>query len=93
MAAAQARGHRVKEGVLAVSEATGTFHLTHPRLDGPAERTVVQPWLTELTHATLNAYAEVPPALAVIEPLPAPATVPAVPAARRVAARRIALAA
>ncbi|MEU6753456.1 hypothetical protein ABZ914_45140 [Spirillospora sp. NPDC046719] len=84
-----------------MSEATGTFHLTHPRLDGPAERTVVQPWLTELTHATLNAYAEVPPALAVIEPLPAPvptpvpapAPVPAVPAARRVAGRRIALAA
>ncbi|WP_344279296.1 hypothetical protein [Actinomadura napierensis] len=78
-----------------MSEATGTFHLTHPRLHGPAERTVVQPWLTELTHATLNAYAEVPPALTVIEPLPAPAPapVPAVPAARRVAGRRIALAA
>ncbi|KAB2386278.1 hypothetical protein [Actinomadura montaniterrae] len=81
-----------------MSEATGTFHLTHPRLDGPAERTIVQPWLTELTHATLNAYAEVPPALAVLEPLPAPvpvpaAPVPAVPAARRVAGRRIALAA
>lgn len=97
MAVAQARGRRVKEGVLAVSEATGTFHLTHPRLDGPAERTIVQPWLTELTHATLNAYAEVPSALAVIEPLPAPVSapvpVPAVPAARRVAGRRIALAA
>ncbi|MBO2463289.1 hypothetical protein [Actinomadura violacea] len=78
-----------------MSEATGTFHLTHPRLGGPAERTVVQPWLTELTHATLNAYAEVPPAPAVLAPLPAPppAAVPAVPAARRVTGRRIALAA
>ncbi|MEU4824645.1 MULTISPECIES: hypothetical protein [Actinomadura] len=53
-----------------MSAATGTFHLTHPRLDGPAERTVVQPWLTELSHATLNAYAETAPPLAAVEALP-----------------------
>lgn len=51
------------------------FHLTHPRLDGPAERILVQPWLTELSHAALNTYAETPapaavPALAVVETLP-----------------------
>jgi hypothetical protein len=70
VALAQARPHRAKEGALAVSAATGTFHLTHPRLDGPAERTVVQPWLTELSHATLNAYAETAPPLAAVEALP-----------------------
>ncbi len=47
-----------------------TFHISRPRLDGPAERTVVQPWLTELTHATMNAYAEPPRALAAVETLP-----------------------
>ncbi|MEV5830237.1 hypothetical protein AB0L25_32190 [Spirillospora sp. NPDC052242] len=47
-----------------------TFHISRPRLDGPAERTVVQPWLTELTHATMNAYAEPPRALAPVETLP-----------------------
>jgi hypothetical protein len=51
------------------------FHLTHPRLDGPAERVLVQPWLTELSHAALNTYAETsaPAAvstLAVVEALP-----------------------
>ncbi|QFG21215.1 hypothetical protein [Actinomadura sp. WMMB 499] len=46
------------------------FHISHPRLDGPAERTAVQPWLTELTHATMNAYAEPPRALAAVETLP-----------------------
>ncbi|CND78695.1 Uncharacterised protein [Mycobacterium tuberculosis] len=59
-----------KEGVLGMSAATGTFHLSHPRLDGPAERTVVEPWLTELSHASLNAYAEPAPALAAVEALP-----------------------
>ncbi|QKW38157.1 hypothetical protein HUT06_32570 [Actinomadura sp. NAK00032] len=53
-----------------MSAATGTFHLSHPRLDGPAERTVVEPWLTELSHATLNAYADTAPPLAVVEALP-----------------------
>ncbi|MFD0905010.1 hypothetical protein [Actinomadura sediminis] len=47
-----------------------TSHISRPRLDGPAERTVVQPWLTELTHATMNAYAERPRALAAVETLP-----------------------
>jgi hypothetical protein len=56
--------------VLAVSAATGTFHLSHPRLDGPAERTVVEPWLTELPHATLNAYTDPEPSLAAVEALP-----------------------
>ncbi|MEW2354535.1 hypothetical protein [Spirillospora sp. NPDC029432] len=50
-----------------------TFHLTHPRLDGPAERTVIEPWLTQLSHVTVNAYAEPAAAvLAMVEPLPAP---------------------
>ncbi|MES9601593.1 hypothetical protein AB0C69_35520 [Actinomadura sp. NPDC048032] len=53
-----------------MSAATGTFHLTQPRLDGPAERTVVEPWLTELSHATLNGYAETAPPLAAVEALP-----------------------
>ncbi|MGI5207747.1 hypothetical protein ACQEU6_40010 [Spirillospora sp. CA-108201] len=53
-----------------MSAATGTFHLTHPRLDGPAERTVVEPWLTDLSHAALNAYAETAPPLAAVEALP-----------------------
>ncbi|HEY8481462.1 MAG TPA: hypothetical protein VIL71_16690 [Spirillospora sp.] len=52
-----------------MSEATDTFHLSHPRLDGPAERTVVEPWLTDL-HATLNAYDEASPAPATVEALP-----------------------
>ncbi|MGP4024220.1 hypothetical protein [Actinomadura sp. 3N407] len=71
-----------------MSAATGTFHLSHLRLDGPAERTVVEPWLTELPHATLNAYAETSPALAPVEALPmrqAPSTRP-VPARIAVAA-------
>ncbi|MFD0687752.1 hypothetical protein [Actinomadura fibrosa] len=59
-----------------MSEATGTFHLSHPWLDGPAERTVVQPWLTELSHAALNAYAETEPALAVVEALPVQTPIP-----------------
>ncbi|MBB6396860.1 hypothetical protein [Actinomadura coerulea] len=53
-----------------MSAATGTFHLTQPRLDGPAERTVVEPWLTELTHAALNGYAETAAPLAAVEALP-----------------------
>ena len=64
--------------MLAVSAATGTFHLSHPRLDGPAERTVVEPWLTELSHATLNAYTDPAPSQAPrqgrpLRPQPAPA--------------------
>ncbi|MFI0370536.1 hypothetical protein ACH35V_21940 [Actinomadura sp. 1N219] len=65
--------------------ATGTFHLSHPRLDGPAERTVVQPWLTDLSHASLNAYAETPPALAPVEALPMRAAPALRPAPARVA--------
>ncbi|WP_067461084.1 hypothetical protein [Actinomadura macra] len=70
-----------------MSEATGTFHLSRPRLDGPAERTVVQPWLTELSHAALNAYVEIPPALALVEALPieTPMPVPVHATERRVA--------
>ncbi|WP_067477777.1 hypothetical protein [Actinomadura hibisca] len=41
-----------------------TFHLTHPNLHGPAERTLVQPWIGELTGLALNAYTD--------EPHPAP---------------------
>ncbi|MUN38762.1 hypothetical protein [Actinomadura litoris] len=75
-----------------MSETTGTFHLSHPRLGGPAERTVVQPWLTELTHVTLNAYAETAPALAVVEALPVHTPVPT-PVRAPMPERRIALAA
>jgi hypothetical protein len=66
----------VPKGVVAVrSDATGTFHLTHPRLRGPAERTVIEPWLTELSHLTINGYAETAevatmPVLAAVETLP-----------------------
>jgi hypothetical protein len=91
----------MKKGVVAVNAATGTtFHLSRPRIDGPAERTVIEPWLTELPHLNLNAYAEsafatapAAPALAVVEPLPAAAALPAVetlPAARPKAGRRAA---
>ncbi|QXJ21064.1 hypothetical protein AGRA3207_001879 [Actinomadura graeca] len=75
-----------------MSEATGTFHLSRTRLDGPAERTVVQPWLTELSHAALNAYAETAPApaLALVEALPVQSPMP-VPV--HVSGRRVALAA
>lgn len=55
-----------------MSAVTDTFHLSRPRLDGPAERTVVEPWLTELSHASLNAYAEPTPPLAPVEALPVP---------------------
>jgi hypothetical protein len=68
--------HRVQKGVVAVSAATGTFHISHPRLYGPAERTVIEPWLTQLSHLTMNAYAEPAAAeaavLTVVESLPAP---------------------
>ncbi|MCP9949700.1 MULTISPECIES: hypothetical protein [Actinomadura] len=70
-------------------KATGTFHLSRPRLDGPAERTVVEPWLTQLSHATLNAYAETTGPLAEVEALP----VRPVPAVRSLPARRVAAAA
>lgn len=79
-----------------MTDPTGTFHLSRPRLDGPAERTVVEPWITRLPHVTLNAYAETSPVLAVIEALPVqvPAAVPAhVPAVQGVPGRRVALAA
>jgi hypothetical protein len=66
-----------------------TFHLSHPRLDGPAERTIVEPWLTGLSHATLNAYAETAAPLAEVEALP----VRPVPSVRLTPSRRIAAAA
>lgn len=66
----------------------GTFHLSRPRLDGPAERTVVEPWLTELAHATLNAYAETPPAPAPVEALPPLPPLPPRPARPAPPARR-----
>jgi len=73
-----------------------TFHLSGPWLAGPAERTVVQPWLTySSAHLALNAYSEIhahdtrvaPLArkLAAVEPVPAPR--------QPVAPRRVALAA
>lgn len=68
------------KGVVAVrSAATHTSHLTHPRLHGPAERTVIEPWLTRLSHLTINAYAETAevaatPVLAAVETLPASRT-------------------
>ena len=73
------------KGVVAVSAATGTFHISHPRLHGPAERTLIQPWLTDLSHPTMNAYTEIAPCrtgaeaavLTVVEPLPAAACTPA----------------
>ncbi|TDC86606.1 hypothetical protein [Actinomadura sp. 7K507] len=68
-----------------MSAATGTFHLSHPRLDGPAERTVVEPWLTELPHAMLNAYAETAPVLAAVEALPMRPTPSTRPVPARVA--------
>ncbi|GAA2599429.1 hypothetical protein SMC26_20075 [Actinomadura fulvescens] len=74
-----------------------TFHhLSRPRLDGPAERTLVEPWLTQTTTSlTLNAYADAGftgvaepeitvAALAAVEPLPAQ---------RPAAPRRVAMAA
>ncbi|WP_158581611.1 hypothetical protein [Actinomadura spongiicola] len=73
-----------------MSAVTGTFHLSHPRLDGPAERTVVEPWLTELSHAVLNAYTdgtvEITPELAPVEALPVRPALSAL-SARPVAAR------
>jgi len=44
---------------VAVSETIRTFHLTRPWLYGPAERILIEPWLTSLTGLVLNAYAEV----------------------------------
>jgi hypothetical protein len=41
-----------------VSEMIGTFHLIRPWLYGPAERTLIEPWLTSVRQV-LNAYAEV----------------------------------
>ncbi|POM27695.1 hypothetical protein BTM25_21140 [Actinomadura rubteroloni] len=38
-----------------------TFHLTHPRFHGPAERTLVEPWLGELSGLALNGYTETAP--------------------------------
>ncbi len=74
----------VPKGVVAVSAATGTSHISRPRLHGPAERTVVEPWLTELSHLAINAYAET----AAVEALPALAVVEPLPATRRMPARR-----
>ncbi|MEU6039156.1 hypothetical protein ABZ801_27495 [Actinomadura sp. NPDC047616] len=42
-----------------MSEPARTFHLTHPWLYGPAERTLIEPWLTTLSGLVLNAYDEV----------------------------------
>lgn len=73
------------KGVVAVrSDATATFHLTHPRLHGPAERTVIVPWLTELSHLTINAYAET----AEVATMPVLAVVETLPVARTLAGRR-----
>ncbi|WP_157430118.1 hypothetical protein [Actinomadura oligospora] len=35
-------------------------HLSRASLTGPAERTIVEPWLSELTRLPLNAYADEP---------------------------------
>jgi len=69
-----------------MSAATDTFHLSHLRIDGPAERTVVEPWLTGLAHAALNAYAETSPALAPVEALPRRPAPSARPEPARIAA-------
>jgi hypothetical protein len=74
-----------------VSAATGTFHLSHPRLYGPAERTVIEPWLTELSHQMVNAYAETAHVQAA-EEAAVLAVVEALPAARPAAVHRTALA-
>ncbi|MFC5183140.1 hypothetical protein [Actinomadura harenae] len=37
-------------------------HLSQAGLTGPAERTIVEPWLSELTRLPLNAYDEPPAA-------------------------------
>ncbi|GAA4149682.1 hypothetical protein GCM10022416_45260 [Actinomadura keratinilytica] len=44
---------------MAVSDPARTFHLTRPWLYGPAERTLIEPWLTTLSGQVLNAYDEV----------------------------------
>ena len=44
---------------MAVSEPNRTFHLSRPWLYGPAERTLIEPWLTSFSGQVLNAYAEV----------------------------------
>jgi hypothetical protein len=84
----------MKKGVVAVNAATGTtFHLSRPRIDGPAERTVIEPWLTELPHLNLNAYADsafADSAFATAPPAPALAVVETLPAARPAAGRRAA---
>ncbi|RKS77186.1 hypothetical protein BZB76_2563 [Actinomadura pelletieri DSM 43383] len=76
-----------------MSAVTGTFHLSHPRLDGPAERTVVEPWLTELSHAVLNAYADITPDLAPVEALPVRPALTARPVPARPAPASVAVAA
>ncbi|MEV4256355.1 hypothetical protein AB0J52_24605 [Spirillospora sp. NPDC049652] len=35
-------------------------HLSRAGLNGPAERTIVEPWLSELTRLPLNAYTDEP---------------------------------
>ncbi|MFC5746951.1 hypothetical protein [Actinomadura rugatobispora] len=75
-----------------MSAATGTFHLSHPRLYGPAERTVIEPWLTELSHQTMNAYADTAPVQAVAAPAEEAALLALVeelPAARPAARRGV----
>ncbi|WP_119727584.1 hypothetical protein [Thermomonospora amylolytica] len=38
----------------------GTAHIAHASLHGPAERTLIEPWLTEYAGLMTNAYPEAP---------------------------------
>ncbi|TNY36814.1 hypothetical protein [Thermomonospora catenispora] len=58
----------------------GTAHITHASLHGPAERTLIEPWLTEYAGLMTNAYPEAP-APPPEEPEERPATVTALPTA------------
>ncbi|ACY96885.1 MULTISPECIES: hypothetical protein [Thermomonospora] len=56
-----------------------TSHIAHARLTGPAERTLIEPWLTEHTGLMTNAYPDGPAPLATVtalDPQPVPASHP-----------------
>lgn len=59
-----------------------THHLARPAWYGPAERTLIEVWLTDLSGLNLNGYAEAPAPIAAVVPLPARRAVPALPAAQ-----------
>lgn len=39
----------------------GRSHIAHARLTGPAERTLIEPWVTEYTGLMTNAYPDEAP--------------------------------